>query len=133
MKQNDYISTLLQKHLDGQTNETEEAMVEAHLQAFDHRMERFVDSLNMVDRRTERHARHVSMTCVAGIAASLFLCLGVGTVVYKNTQAKSEAAMAVSQEIYRNPDDAYATTQKALAQFSETLNKGLKPLEQETD
>lgn len=68
---------------------------------------------------------------VMSAAAAVMLCGIVGTSLYKAGLfdiTTKDAATATAKETYDNPEMAMQTTEMALMKFSQTLNKGLKPL-----
>lgn len=85
------------------------------------RMERMIDQWNMVEQQ-QRHRTSGRLTrLILGMAASIALLLAIGSLVYVNT-GRNTAQM---HDTYDNPHDAYAETERALAKFSQCINKGL--------
>lgn len=146
----DEINTLLRKFYDGQTTEAEENRLReffnnpdipseladeaaffrslpATPKGMERRLERQINAWNMIEKTTERKARSVSLRWVMGMAASVLALLTLG--IYLNMR-QPQPPLAVQQDTYTDPRDAYAETQKALTLFSQKLNKGLGSLEQ---
>ncbi|HEY9551410.1 MAG TPA: hypothetical protein VIQ97_03895 [Prevotella sp.] len=89
---------------------------------FEQRMERQVDSWNMLEKSSTRRARTAVLRWISGIAASVAVLFSVVWMVNSVSDSKE---YAVQQETYDNPQDAYAETQRALKLFSAKMNKGL--------
>ena len=66
------------------------------------------------------------MRWVVGIAASILILLVVGVFVDKHEG--KQLSDIEKTDTYDNPEDAYATANKALTKFSVSLNKGLESI-----
>ena len=82
---------------------------------------RQIDAWNKVEKNFGRKTRRINLRWMAGVAAGILLLVGIGLYV---GQSQEEPQYALT-DTYDNPEDAYAETQRALALFSERLNKGL--------
>ena len=88
-----------------------------------------IDGWNKIEKLSERKARMFTLRWIVGVAAGLLLLFSVGLLVHFQ---QKEDEIAAQREIVNNPQDAYAETEKALLKFSNTINKGLKQVENET-
>ena len=59
------------------------------------------------------------------------LLIGVGIFIDKN--GDSQLSDTEKLDTYDNPEDAYATANKALTKFSVSINKGLKTINNATN
>ena len=71
------------------------------------------------------------MRWIVGIAASILVLVAVGVFIDKHEQKQLSSTEEI--DTYDNPEDAYATTRKALTKFSKSLNKGLQAVENATN
>lgn len=94
------------------------------------RLERQIDAWNKIDKTATRKAKKVRFVWVTGVAASLLLLFTIGWFV-KN--ATDQHQYTQQQYTIDNPQDAYATTQKALVKFSDCINKGLNQVDHATN
>ena len=95
------------------------------------KIERQINQWNTVEstaRKTARRAglRWAGLRWVVGIAASILVLLAVGVFVDKHEG--KQLSDIEKTDTYDNPEDAYATANKALTKFSVSLNKGLESI-----
>ena len=76
------------------------------------RLELLIDSLE----KKEKHKSIFKIKWIAGVAASVILCLGISSIYQINN---------VQVDTYSNPYEAAQTAEKALALISSNLNKGI--------
>ena len=86
------------------------------------KIERQINQWNTV----ESTARRAGLRWVVGIAASILILLAVGIFVDKHESKQLSDIDKI--DTYDNPEDAYATANKALTKFSVSLNKGLEAI-----
>lgn len=104
---------LLNRFLRAETTEDEERQLVAFFdqnapRGLEERLDRQIDGWNRVEKTTERRGRTVLMRWVTGVAASLLILFGLAFMAYRHTEQETE---------------------RALVAFSESLNKGLKLIE----
>ena len=81
---------------------------------------------NTVESTARKTARRAGLRWVVGIAASILILLAVGIFVDKHESKQLSDIDKI--DTYDNPEDAYATANKALTKFSVSLNKGLEAI-----
>jgi len=144
------IKTLLDKFYEGQTSDAEEKILRdaAHEgtlpedngenvfleslyagveipDGLEERLGRQIDGWNSVEKNVMRRTRSVSMKWIASIAAAILVLFSVGIMLYDSSDEHSYA----QKDTYDNAEDAYAQTQKALLEMSESLNMGLNKVD----
>lgn len=101
------------------------------------RLERSINSWNMVEATASRRTRRISLRWMAAAAACLVLILSATLILHRRTVDSGIAGAGTitptMQETYDNPEDAYAATRRALTMFSECLNDGLSKAAMSTD
>lgn len=136
------IKILLERFYDGQTTEEEENILRSYFDSDEVASEletekAFFNQLPMTDgleqrlsnhidelARKEKPARQTSIRWIAGIAASVLLLVSAG--LYFGTNRPDP----FYQDTYDTPEEAYATTEKAITLLATNVNKGLKSIEQ---
>lgn len=102
-------------------------------QRIERRMARQIDTWNTVEKGSRHKAQRLSIRWMVATAASALLLFTLGTVLFQNSEkrrlARQEATQATPMDTYNDPDEAYKKAEMALAQFSRSLNKGLKIME----
>ena len=93
------------------------------------RLSRQINQWNTLEVTNRRAIRHINLSWVVGIAASLLLLFAAWAIVYQNENKSPQT----EQDTYTNAKDAYAETSKALMKFSKTLNKGIDATENITN
>ena len=78
------------------------------------KIERQINQWNTIESTARKTARKANLRWTIGICASILLLIGVGIFI-------------------DNPEDAYATANKALTKFSVSINKGLKTINNATN
>ena len=89
-------------------------------------LERQINQWNTVESTARKTARRAGLRWVVGIAASILILLAVGIFVDKHESKQLSDIDKI--DTYDNPEDAYATANKALTKFSVSLNKGLEAI-----
>ncbi|MBQ8051577.1 MAG: hypothetical protein IJ197_08415 [Bacteroidaceae bacterium] len=107
MKNN--IEDKLEHYLRAETTEQEERELTRFFAdnaptGLEERLSRQIDGWNKVERLTERRGRTVMMRWISGVAASLLILFGLAFMTYRHTERETE---------------------RALAAFSESINKGI--------
>ena len=136
------IKILLERFYDGQTTEEEENILRNYFDSDEVASELetekvFFNQLPMTDgleqrlsnhidelAKKEKPARQTSIRWIAGIAASVLLIVSAG--LYFGTNRPDP----FYQDTYDTPEEAYATTEKAITLLATNVNKGLKSIEQ---
>lgn len=136
------IKILLERFYDGQTTEEEENILRNYFDSDEVASEletekAFFNQLPMTDgleqrlsnhidelAKKEKPARQTSIRWIAGIAASVLLIVSAG--LYFGTNRPDP----FYQDTYDTPEEAYATTEKAITLLATNVNKGLKSIEQ---
>lgn len=136
------IKILLERFYDGQTTEEEENILRNYFDSDEVASEletekAFFNQLPMTDgleqrlsnhidelAKKEKPARQTSIRWIAGIAASMLLLISAG--LYFGTNRPDP----FYQDTYDTPEEAYATTEKAITLLATNVNKGLKSIEQ---
>ena len=129
------IKELLNRFYEGQTTEEEERTLHRYselaeekaffsqlptAEGLEQRISRHIDQLAAQGKNTRRaHVRWI-----AGIAASILLLVSAG--LYFATNRPDP----FYQDTYDTPEEAYATTEKAITLLATNVNKGLKSIEQ---
>lgn len=136
------IKELLNRFYEGQTTEEEERTLHRYFESdevapelaeekaffsqlptaegLEQRISRHIDQLAAQEKNTRRaHVRWI-----AGIAASMLLLVSAG--LYFGTNRPDP----FYQDTYDTPEEAYATTEKAITLLATNVNKGLKSIEQ---
>lgn len=90
------------------------------------KIERQINQWNTVESTARKTARRAGLRWVVGIAASILILLAVGIFVDKHESKQLSDIDKI--DTYDNPEDAYATANKALTKFSVSLNKGLEAI-----
>ncbi len=130
---------LLERFYNGLTDETEEkrlaeyfflalqqnAAIEVPFD-LESKIERQINQWNTVESTARKTARRAGLRWVVGIAASILILLAVGIFVDKHESKQLSDIDKI--DTYDNPEDAYATANKALTKFSVSLNKGLEAI-----
>lgn len=144
------MKTLLDKFYEGQTSEAEEealrrAAHEGRLPADDEekafldsllsgtdipkgleeRLSRQIDSWNSVERSFMRNTRTATLKWIGSVAAAILLLFTIGMVL----NDRQDEQQYSQKDTYDNAEDAYAQTQKALLEMSESLNMGLNKVD----
>lgn len=135
------IKVLLERFYDGQTTEEEENILRNYFDSDEVAPELaeekvFFSQLPTVERLEQRISRHIdqlaaqekntrqtSIRWIAGIAASVLLIVSAG--LYFGNRPDP-----FYQDTYDTPEEAYATTEKAITLLATNVNKGLKSIEQ---
>lgn len=95
------------------------------------KIERQINQWNTIESTARKTARKANLRWIIGICASILLLIGVGIFIDKN--GNSQLSDTEKLDTYDNPEDAYATANKALTKFSESINKGLKTINNATN
>lgn len=137
------MKTLLDKFYEGQTSEAdahegrlpaddeEKAFLDSLLSGTDipkgleERLGKQIDCWNSVERSFMRHTRTTTLKWIGGVAAAILLLFTVG-VMLNDRQDEQQYSQ---KDTYDNAEDAYAQTQKALLEMSESLNMGLNKVD----
>ena len=90
------------------------------------KIERQINQWNTVESTSRKKARRAGVRWVVRIAASILILLAVGIFVDKHESKQLSDIDKI--DTYDNPEDAYATANKALTKFSVSLNKGLEAI-----
>ena len=145
MKDYNHIEKLLKRYYNAQTSEQEEQMlkdfffnedVPPYLQAekemflqlqatdvpegMEERLGNLIDQWELSERKAQKKHRIFRLQWIGSIAASLLLLIGLSWYMYEPPRKDTCAT----------PEEAFAHAEKALILFSETLNKGLRPIEE---
>ena len=145
MKDYSHIEKLLERYYNAETSEQEEQELKdffrheevpphllaekeifLQLQASDtpdgmeERLGKLIDQWELSEQKTQKKRRIFHLQWIGSIAASLLLVIGI-SLYQQEPQRKDTCA---------TPEEAYAHAEKALLLFSETLNKGLRPIEE---
>ncbi|WP_273533390.1 hypothetical protein [Prevotella aurantiaca] len=95
------------------------------------KIERQINQWNTIEFTARKTARKANLRWTIGICASILLLIGVGIFIDKN--GDSQLSDTEKLDTYDNPEDAYATANKALTKFSVSINKGLKTINNATN
>lgn len=95
------------------------------------KIERQINQWNTIESTARKTARKANLRWKIGICASILLLIGVDIFIDKN--GNSQLSDTEKLDTYDNPEDAYATTNKALTKFSVSINKGLKTINNATN
>ncbi len=95
------------------------------------KIERQINQWNTIESTACKTARKANLRWIIGICASILLLIGVGIFIDKN--GNSQLSDTEKLDTYDNPEDAYATANKALTKFSVSINKGLKTINNATN
>lgn len=95
------------------------------------KIERQINQWNTIESTARKTARKANLRWIIGICASILLLIGVGIFIDKN--GNSQLSDTEKLDTYDNPEDAYATANKALTKFSVSINKGLKTINNATN
>lgn len=95
------------------------------------KIERQINQWNTIESTARKIARKANLRWIIGICASILLLIGVGIFIDKN--GNSQLSDTEKLDTYDNPEDAYATANKALTKFSVSINKGLKTINNATN
>ena len=145
MKDYNHIERLLERFYNAETSEQEEqelkdffrhGEVPPHLlpekemflqlqasdapEGMEERLGNLIDQWELSEQKTQKKRRIFHLQWIGSIAASLLLVIGI-SLHFHEPQRKDTCA---------TPEEAYAHAEKALILFSETLNKGLRPIEE---
>ena len=145
MRDYNHIENLLERYNNAQTSELEEQElkdffcyeeVPSHLQAekemflqlqatdapegMEERLGNLIDQWELSEQKNQKKHRIFRLQWIGSIAASLLLLIGMSWYMYEPSRKDTCAT----------PEEAYAHAEKALLLFSETLNKGLRPIEE---
>lgn len=158
MKDKAEIQKLLEKFYDGLTTEAEEALLKDYFLSDNvaetlseeraiflamcesevvvpadlaSKLDRQINQWNTIERTTRKTITRNGMRWIVGIAASILVLVAVGVFIDKHEQKQLSSTEEI--DTYDNPEDAYATTRKALTKFSKSLNKGLQVVENATN
>ena len=93
--------------------------------------ERQINQWNTIESTARKTARKANLRWTIGICASILLLIGVGIFIDKN--GNSQLSDTEKLDTFDNPEDAYATANKALTKFSVSINKGLKTINNATN
>ena len=146
MRDYNHIENLLERYYNAQTSEQEEQELKAffcheeevplHLQAekemflqfqatvapegLEERLGNLINQWEFSEQKAQKKHRVFRLQWIGSIAASLLLLIGMSWYMYEPPRKDTCAT----------PEEAYAHAEKALILFSETLNKGLRPIEE---
>ena len=145
MKDYNHIEKLLERYYNAETSELEEQElkdffryeeVPPHLLAekemflqfqisdtpkgMEERLGNLIDQWELSEQKTQKKRRIFHLQWIGSIAASLLLVIGIS--LYQQEPQREDTCAT--------PEEAYAHAEKALILFSETLNKGLRPIEE---
>ena len=145
MRDYNHIENLLKRYYNAQTSEQEEQVlkdffcheeVPSHLQAekemflqlqamdapegLEERLGNLIDQWELSEQKAQKKHHIFRLQWIGSIAASLLLLIGMSWYMYEPPRKDTCAT----------PEEAYAHAEKALILFSETLNKGLRPIEE---
>ena len=81
-------------------------------------------AMETAGKAQEKNTRRAHVRWIAGIAASMLLLISAG--LYFGTNRPDP----FYQDTYDTPEEAYATTEKAITLLATNVNKGLKSIEQ---
>lgn len=95
------------------------------------KIERQINQWNTIESTARKTAHKANLRWIIGICASILLLIGVGIFIDKN--GNSQLSDTEKLDTYDNPEDAYATANKALTKFSVSINKGLKTINNATN
>lgn len=96
----------------------------------EHRLSRQIDQWNSIERRSEKRARTAVMRWTIGIAAGIALIVGIAIPTLREPDA---VKYAEEQETYNDPEMAQREAEKALAKFSDCINKGFDIMDKTTN
>lgn len=110
----DMTNELLNRYLRAETTEEEERRLHDFFEqnaprGLDESLSREIDGWNRVEKTTRRRGRIVMRRWIMGVAASLLILFGMAFMAYRHTERQAE---------------------RALVAFSESLNKGLRLIEE---
>lgn len=89
------------------------------------RLGKQIDSWNSVEKNVTRNTRTATLKWIGGVAAAILLLFTVGMVL----NDRQDGQQYSQKDTYDNAEDAYAQTQKALLEMSESLNMGLNKVD----
>ena len=96
----------------------------------EHRLSRQIDQWNSIEKRSEKRARTAVMRWTIGIAAGIALIVGIAIPTLREPDA---VKYAEEQETYNDPEMAQREAEKALAKFSDCINKGFDIMDKTTN
>lgn len=96
----------------------------------EHRLSRQIDQWNSIEKRSEKRARTAVMRWTIGIAAGIALIVGIAIPTLREPDA---VKYAEEQETYNDPEMAQREAEKALAKFSDCINKGFYIMDKTTN
>ena len=96
----------------------------------EHRLSRQIDQWNSIERRSEKRVRIAVMRWTIGIAAGIALIVGIAIPTLREPDA---VKYAEEQETYNDPEMAQREAEKALAKFSDCINKGFDIMDKTTN
>ncbi|MDD7318593.1 MAG: hypothetical protein SOZ80_06450 [Prevotella sp.] len=141
MKQSE-TDILIEKFFNGETTDEEERLLhEASLiphlypqspvpEGLEHRLSRQIDQWSSIEKRSEKRARMTVIRWVTGIAAGVVLIVGIAIPALREPDAEKYAE---EQETYNDPEKAQIEAEKALAKFSDCINKGFDIIDKTTN
>lgn len=103
----------------------------------EHRLEQQINQWNRIELSTKRSQRVISLRWIVGVAAAITLLLTMGLGFYQQQMQqetlKYSEIIDKKQDTYQHPKDAYKTTHWALQKFANSINKGLKAAQLNTE
>lgn len=96
----------------------------------EHRLSRQIDQWNSIEKRSEKRVRTAVMRWTIGIAAGIALIVGIAIPTLREPDA---VKYAEEQETYNDPEMAQREAEKALAKFSDCINKGFDIMDKTTN
>lgn len=96
----------------------------------EHRISRQIDQWNSIEKRSEKRVRTAVMRWTIGIAAGIALIVGIAIPTLREPDA---VKYAEEQETYNDPEMAQREAEKALAKFSDCINKGFDIMDKTTN
>ena len=94
------------------------------------RLSRQIDQWNSIEKRSEKRVRTAVMRWTIGIAAGIALIVGIAIPTLREPDA---VKYAEEQETYNDPEMAQREAEKALAKFSDCINKGFDVMDKTTN
>lgn len=94
------------------------------------RLSRQIDQWNSIEKRSEKRVRTAVMRWTIGIAAGIALIVGIAIPTLREPDA---VKYAEEQETYNDPEMAQREAEKALAKFSDCINKGFDIMDKTTN
>lgn len=98
-------------------------------EGLEHRLGMLIDACEQTERNVSHRSRRITLRWMS-VAASVVVVIAASALLIprlqqQGTSLAEEEGIYMPRETYSNPQDAYVETQRALAKFSSSINKGL--------